>query len=81
MIARNGNAPCLHGPGCPHDLGPASPAPLRGFSHHGHSVTGGSFVRPLPPVRPEVPEDGPERRRAQVAAAAARYRARQRGAK
>lgn len=33
-------------------------APLRGYSHHGHSVTGGSFVRALPspsePVRVTV---------------------------
>ena len=55
------------------DLGPATPAPLRGFSHRPHGIPGGSFCRPLPtPEREQT-----DKRRAQVAAAAARYRARQ----
>ena len=52
------------------DLGPAAPAPLRGFSHRPHGIPGGSFCRPLP-----EPDDR-RRRRSQVAEAAARYRAR-----
>jgi len=60
VIVRNGNAPCRHEAGCPHDLGPAAPAPLRGFSHRPHGIPGGSFCRPLPStpdgreVRPEL---------------------------
>jgi hypothetical protein len=88
MIVRNGNAPCHHAPGCPHDLGPASPAPLRGFSHRGHTVPGGSFARPLPareaPLTRPLPEGASEEVRAyehrlqQLRLAARRYRARKR---
>ena len=56
------------------DLGPATPAPLRGFSHRPHGVPGGSFCRPLP--EPDDQRGSIARRRAQVAEAAARYRAR-----
>ena len=51
------------------DLGPSAPAPLRGFSHRPHGIPGGSFCRPLPVPEPTVA------RRAQLAQAAARYRA------
>ena len=56
------------------DLGPATPAPLRGFSHRPHGIPGGSFCRPLP--EPDDRRGSTERRRSQVAEAAARYRAR-----
>ena len=41
------------------DLGPAAPAPLRGFRHRPHGIPGGSFCRPLPTTpagRPLTPE-------------------------
>ena len=91
MIVRTANTVCPHAPGCPHDLGPASPAPLRGFSHRLH-VPHGSFALPLPaPDRKAAPilvrgdaESESEEVRAyearlsQMRLAARRYRARRR---
>jgi hypothetical protein len=57
------------------DLGPSTPAPLRGFSHRPDGIPAGRIARPLP-----APEPADQRRAESLARYARAYRARQREA-